>query len=449
MSNLLEPTLRKLYRQDKARLAQTQVPIVTVSASFKEDLKGWYGLPENEFLPDVVFSRAHYSMALGVAVAAWGKAATPDPLSAWIIDPTNYVSNKDWNSIRLTELIGKTLARQPLLKKIKDFIDHFGRSKLPILKSILPPLLYLTESIKQPVLSFHIAAGNILADHGKAVVQMVTDPHVRAEYLDHAENSRFWYLVFDQNTKTDIIEQATFLEKQVDPERIIVTGPPIDPRIVAARQRKRAWRSGPVNICLTTGGLGTNKAEIKSVLRQLLPQLDRAKPPFRLLVHCATQSDLYHSVSQLAATVGLPIVEFAQQPHPRSDWTLGVLYHPQIVDSNELLIKHAFPWADLIITKPSGDMAYDAAAAGCALLTLKEWGVWEQTIKEVFEQRGIARQAQSDQIATQLEALMSAQGKSQSWLETAMHQALTIDPLFLNGSSEILTAYRKIARQQH
>ena len=115
-----------------------------------------------------------------------------------------------------------------------------------------------------------------------------------------------------------------------------------------------------------------------------------------------------------------------------------MLYHPQIYDANELLINIGLPWAHGVITKPSGDMAYDAVASGSFLLTLREWGVWEHNIEEVFEQQGIAREAHPDHFATQLAELMSAKGKAQSWVEQAMENAQNIDPLFINGAKNII-----------
>ena len=282
MSSLLDPTLEKAFAKDKANLEQTKVPIITVSASYKEDIKGMFGYPEDETISDVVFSRAHYSMAVGVAAQAWGKNI--DHQKAWVVDPTNYVSHKDWGSIELTEGIGKLLARQPFLKRLKDIVDQFGRSKLPILGSITPPLFHLTEKLTRPVLSFHIASGNILAEQGRTIVQMVTDPHVRDEYVNNADKDNFYLLVFDENTKTEVLEKAKANQKKIDPNRVIVTGPPVDPRIIKAKKSKHPWRNGPLKIAITTGGLGTNKKEIKKLLQQLLPQLRKRPHPYELLV---------------------------------------------------------------------------------------------------------------------------------------------------------------------
>lgn len=439
MSKLLDPILEKAFSQDKNNLEQTQIPIITVSAAYKEDVKGMFGYPEDETITDVVFSRAHYSMAAGVAIQAWGK--TMKPQKAWVVDPTNYVSHKNWGSIELTEDIGKLLARQPLLKRLKDFVDKFGRSKLPILSSITPPLFHLTEDITRPILSFHIASGNILAEQGKAIVQMITDPHVRDEYLNNADRDNFYLLVFDENTKTEVLEKAKILQKKVDPKRVIVTGPPVDPRIIAAKKGKRPWRNGPLKLLITTGGLGTNKKEIKQILQQLLPHLRKRPHPYQLIVYAGTHQDIYDMAIEMAENEHISVSK-----NNITDAKFRVLHHPQIVDANELLIKFGFSWADGFISKPSGDMAYDAATSGSFLLTLQEWGEWEHNIREIFEQLGIARKAEINHIVPQLEALTQAQGKTQSWVEQAMRNAINIDKLYLEGAKNILAAYQKIAK---
>jgi hypothetical protein len=438
MSNLLDPILEKAFAQDKVNLEKTKVPIVTVSASYKEDVKGMFGYPEDETIADVVFSRAHYSMAVGVAAQAWGEKV--DYKKAWVVDPTNYVSHKDWGSIELTEGIGKLLARQPLLKRLKDIVDQFGRGKLPILGSITPPLFHLTEKVSKPILSFHIASGNILAEQGRTIVQMITDPHVRDEYVNNADKDNFYLLVFDENTKTEVLEKAKINKKKINPDRVIVTGPPIDPRIIKARTNKHPWRNGPLKIVITTGGLGTNKKEIKQLLQQLLPQLRKRPHAYELLVYAVTHKDIYDMAIEMAKNEHIHASGITAE-----NAKLRVIYHPQIVDANEILIKYGFPWADGFIGKPSGDMAYDVAASGSFMLTLQEWGEWEHNVREVFEQLGIARKADVGQIVPQLEALTQAQGKSQSWVEHAMNNALTINKLFLDGAKNILAAYRKIA----
>lgn len=437
MPNLFDPLLIRTLKKDKEYLEQTRIPIFTVSASYKEDLKELHGLPDNDQIPDIVFSRAHFSMALSIAATVWGDKVNPK--KSWVVDPTNYVSHDDWGSIKLTETIGKTIARYGILQTLKAFIDRFGRQKLPILESITPPLLYLSERISQPILSLHIAAGNILAGTGKTVLQVITDPHVRYDYLQHAENPQFHYCVFDDNTKFELLEKAGLLNKKLDAARVHVTGCPIHPAILRARKAKRAWRSGPLKLCITTGGLGTNKSEILRIVEQLLPTLRKRNPKYQLLVFAATHRDIYQDVLELAKKYRVSIGEEGDKKA-----LLRVLYHPQIVDANQLLLTYGFPWADGFLTKPSGDMAYDAAASGAFLLTLTEWGEWEHNIREVFEQKGIARPAHSTDIVSQLTALSAASGKSQSWVEEAMLKAQKLDSLFLQGSKNIVAAYQKL-----
>lgn len=437
MSDLFDTNITRTLAADKQFLENTQVPIITLSASFREDVKRFHGLPNNETNTDLVLSRAHYSMALGVAQEAWqGKM---DPKKCWIVDPTNYVSKDDWMSIQMTEKIGKTIARHSFLKKAKELVDRFGRRKLPILDSITPALLYLSERVERPILSFHSSVGNVLAGQGKRVFQMVTDPHVREDYLDFGELPTKYWFVFDDKTKIELLEKAALIDKEVDSERIIVTGPPIDPRIIAARVKKQPWRSGSLRLCITTGGLGTNKSEILQLLNKLLPELHKSHCPYELLVYASTHRDIY---TEVLATAGKH--QITVSPLAKTDAKLRVIYHPQIVDANELLIKYGFPWAHGFITKPSGDMAYDAAAAGCFLLTLQEWGVWEVSIRESFEHLGISRRLLLADALDQLEVLSSAQGKAQSWIEAAQHNALGLPSSFTSGAKTILKTYKKL-----
>jgi len=437
----LDPTLAQALELDKHYLETTEVPIVTVSAAFKEDLKEQFNLPFDEVTPDVVFSRAHYSMALAVAAQIWGKKI--DPTLAWSIDPTNYVTRDQWSKIQLTEIIGKTLARQPLLKRLKDFVDQFARNNLPILKSITPGLLYLTQDIKRPILSLHIATGNILAEQGKTVVQVITDPHVRYDYLNNAERPTMTFCVFDEKTKVEFLEKAALIGKKVDPARVIVTGPPVDPRIIAKRTSKKPWHQGPLKLCLTTGGLGTNKNEIRLILEALFPILRKQKSQIELLVYAGTQKDIQKMVQEMGREAHVAVGRADQTDHD-----LRVIYHPQIVNANELLMQYGFPWADGFITKPSGDMAYDAVGAGCFLLTLDEWGEWEHNIRQVFEERLIGRPAEVEKIETQLEALMTPIDQSGSWITQAMTAAQNIDPLFLHGAAKITETIRKKITQE-
>jgi len=487
--------LQKIYKIDKKLLEETQVPIMTVSAAFREDLKGLHHQDENDSSTDIVLSRAHYSMALGVAMQAWGKKI--DPKKAWLVDSTNYVTNQAFRSVVLTDFIGKIVARWPILKSLKDMVDQFGRSKMPILDNVTPPTIYLSSNVKRTILSFHIVTGNILASEGKKVMQMITDPHVRRDYLENAHLPNIRFLVFDEATKEAFFALAQKLNKKIPEnqikDKVIVTGPPIDPRIVACNQNKEVWTNDkPLKICLTTGGIGTNKNEIKSILEQLLPILkiqQRGQKTdlvrTQLMLYAGTHKDIMDMAVKIAKENNFLYQLIS--PHDPANFAIDdqittknaktentnmhntgtdfpnftILYHPQIVDANELLIQKAFPWANLFISKPSGDMAYDAVVSGAGLLTLKEWGEWEYNVRAVFEKNGTGLPASVDHIVAQLIALTQAndsafqtnqlnsanrpvpdlkEAKQIAWLTQAMKNSKKLDRNFYEGAKNILQA---------
>lgn len=447
MPDLFDSSLTGAFSQDKEFLKKTALPIITVSAVTAEDVKASHNLPNNNQKKDIVFSRAHFSMPLAVAKTIWINKVKPE--SAWIVDPTNYVSSKEYVKVASTELIGKTIARNSFLRWLKESIDKFGRKKLPIIGSIINPLLFLTQEVQKPFLSFHITAGNILLQQGKNVLQVITDPHVRADYLQYANNPNLSWCVFDEATKVELLEKASLLDTPVEESRIYVTGPPIDPVIVKAGSKKQPWRSGNLKLCLTTGGLGTNSNEILAICSQLMPKLAHSNnfqeglPPLQLLVYCGTHEDLYRKCVKLAQNFQLSPASLVQTSAP-----LRIIYHPQLTDANNLLLNYGFPWAHGFITKPSGDMAYDAVASGCFLLTLEEWGEWEHAIRQRFEVLGVARRAQARQIIDQLRVLTSAQGRAQSWVESAQRAALTQAKLLAQGSKNIIKAYENFSTHQ-
>jgi hypothetical protein len=146
------------------------------------------------------------------------------------------------------------------------------------------------------------------------------------------------------------------------------------------------------------------------------------------------------------------------------DHRFSIIYHPQIVDANELIIQKAFPFADLFISKPSGDKAYDAVVSGAALLTLKEWGEWEHNVREVFEKNGTAQVARVENIIEQLVEITSnneatfktnkldqttppipglKETAQKSWLAQAMYNAKNLDPIFYHGAKNIIKAVKE------
>lgn len=416
--------------EDRHRLEEVEVPIVTISATFRTDIAESFG-EKAKRAEEAVFSRAHYSMSIAIF-----EQAIRLGLSAWLVDPTNYVSPKDYEKILFTELVAEKVARNPLLKKIKDFVDTFARSKLPIAEAVNQPLKYVTEKARFPTISLHYESGNVLAPLGKNVVQVVTDPHVRVNYLQEAERENITFAVFDKETKLEFLEKAKKAGKKVDEERIVVTGPPVDPRIVEAREGKQpnGYTKRPLRLVIATGGLGTNKGEIKAVTKGLIPKIKEGK--VNVILYAGTHPDFERFFKQT-----LKKNNIAEGRLEDIDASARVIYNSSIIKANQALIKHAFAWADGFVTKPSGDMAYDAAASGCFILSLTPWGEWEANIRNRFASLGILERAETGSFGKQLDRLVES-----GWVRKAIKQALEINPLFLNGAEKIVALQQKGAK---
>ncbi|MBI2007444.1 MAG: hypothetical protein HYS83_01960, partial [Candidatus Blackburnbacteria bacterium] len=415
--------LSKTLHDDRHRFEEVDVPVVTTSASFRRaiarSLKEEPRLVDN----DIVLSRAHFSMAVGVM-----REATERKLTAWLVDPINYVSDRDWKKIILLVQAGYLVAKFPVLKQIKDFLDTVARGKLPLTQAITSPLLYATERASKPIISLHYETGNILARDGKKVLQVITDPHIRPQYLYEAQRENIYFAVFDRQTKDDFLARAERLGKSVDPKKVVVTGPPVDPRIVKSRRKKDSEAVGKrgLRLAVTTGGLGQNKTEIEKALRSIAPQIKGGD--IRVVLYASTLLHFKKLYSDIAREFDIREGSIEDE-----DANVRILYYPSIIDANQALIDHVFGWADGFLTKPSGDMAYDAAAAGCFLLLLEPWGEWEENVGRVFTNLGIAQKAEPGVFDKQIGKLSSS-----GWIRQAIDKALNLDPLFLNGAKKIV-----------
>ena len=426
---------KRTAHEERHLLETVEIPIVTVSATFKDELEARFGEKPTEITPDVTFSRAHYSMANALVVAAAHQKKT-----FWMIDPTNYVSARDWPKIMFTERMGRLIARSPLLKELKDLMDTRLRNQLPLTSAIREPLTYVTGRVGRPIISLHYEAGNILLENGKTVLQVVTDPHVRPQYLTHADNPKLSWAVFDELTKARLIELAYILGHKVDEKRVTVTGCPVDPRIITKDKNTaiRGYKYRPLRLAITTGGLGTNKDEITALLTHLAPAIKKGE--IHIAAYAGVHTDFETMFTTFARLHQIKIGEIGNIQSP-----FRLFRGNDIVGANELLLDYIFPWADGIISKPSGDMAYEAIAAGCFLLTLHPWGEWEENIRAVTESLGVSIRADIENILAQLTAITTMPiEKNKPWVELALIRAQKLAKTTSRGAFNILKLHRKL-----
>ncbi len=426
-----ELELPATLHDDRHRFGTVDVPVVTTSASFRHDILQNFGEKAHLSGNEIVFSRAHYSMAVAVM-----RAAVESKLTTWLIDPLNYMTEKDWGKISLVVKVGELAARFPILKHVKDVFDTIVREKSPLTQAIKEQLLYATARIdEKTIVSMHYETGNILARNGKRVLQVVTDPHVRPQYLYEAERPNITYAVFDQDTKNEFLTKAGKSGKKVNPAKIVVTGPPVDPRIVGSRAKKTSGWLGtrPLRLAFTTGGLGQNKNELGQALTCIAPKIKEGK--IQVILYASTLPDFMKMYQEIAERYGIEVGKRIDDENA----ALRIFYYSSIVDVNQALIDYVFPWSDGFITKPSGDMAYDAVAAGCFLLTLEPWGIWEKNIAKIFTSVGVSQEAKPRFLAAQLDDLIRS-----GWIEDAIKKALAIDKLFLNGAKKVVDLQQKL-----
>ena len=430
-------TFARTAHEERHLMETVEVPVVTVSATFKEEVEKEFGEHPMEETPDVTFSRAHYSMANAIVVAAGAMRK-----SFWMIDPTNYVSAAAWPKVLFTEEMGRIIARNPLLKELKDMMDTRVRNQLPLTAAIREPLSYVTGRVARPIISLHYEAGNILVENGKTVLQVVTDPHVRPQYLTYGDNFHLSWAVFDEKTKAELLELAYILGRKIDESRVTVTGCPVDPRLetIARRRSTSAFRDRPLRLAVTTGGLGTNKGEIEELLHHLAPSIKNGH--VAVAAYAGVHDDFLHMFTKYAKDHGI-----ARGREDNRSAPFRIFKGEDIVEANELLLKHVFPWADGFVTKPSGDMAYEAVAAGCFLLTLTPWGPWEENIRAHFEEQGVAVRARGKNIVAQLTALGGIPVRDRkSWVELAMERAKKLSPQLSRGAENIVKLQQKLAK---
>lgn len=426
---------KRTAHEERHLLETVEIPIVTVSATFKEELIKEFGEKVDDLTPDVTFSRAHYSMANALVVAA-----TKARRTFWMIDPTNYVSAKDWPKIMFTQRMGRLIARSPLLKELKDLMDTRLRNQLPLTGAIREPLTYVTGRVNRPIISLHYEAGNILLENGKTVLQVVTDPHVRPQYLTHADNPKLTWAVFDEATKARLIELGYILGHKIQESRVHVTGCPVDPRIPTKDRNTatRGYKYRPLRLAITTGGLGTNKDEIQNLLVHLAPAIKKGE--IHVAAYAGVHEDFETMFTTFAQSFKIKVGETNDDQAP-----LRIFRDNDIIGANELILDYIFPWADGFISKPSGDMAYEAIAAGCFLLTLRPWGEWEENIRAVTEGWGVSLRADIDNILPQLKAITTMPiEKNKPWVELALERARKLAPTISRGADNILKVYRKI-----
>lgn len=380
MKDVSKQDLRKALLAEKKKLEKVDVPVITVSASFRKEIVERHEVKLHS-KGEIIFSRGHYSEAIAVVEAAKQKG-----LSSYLVDPMNFVSIKDWGKLDFTEDIGELTARYKILANLKRVAEQLLRGKLPVSEAVKPVVLELIEDIKVPIVSGHYEVGNVIAQTDKKVVQMVTDPHVSDPYLKVSDEESVSWVVFDEETKKQFVDKVKKMDKSINQDMIRVTGPGVHPKILEfGKKGKKLDAERPLRLGITTGGLGTNRGEIKKVLDNLAPLVEEPEK-IQLFLYSSTHKDFRDIFEKFANENNIRIGDLDNEKAK-----LRVLHEDSMVDGNRNLVDYMFPWVDGVITKPSGDMAYDVLGSGAFGLYLDPWGRWEETVRSRMFDFGVGK----------------------------------------------------------
>src|SRR3989337_1743828 len=112
----MDDELKTILDKERKLLEEAEVPIATVSATFFDQIEEQYAYKFGR--EEIVFSRAHYSQALSLLIAA-GEAEK----ACWFGDPTSGAAAEDGHKVLLTKKKAEAVPRHDLLKKVKDLMD--------------------------------------------------------------------------------------------------------------------------------------------------------------------------------------------------------------------------------------------------------------------------------------------------------------------------------------
>ncbi|MFA5136150.1 MAG: hypothetical protein WC489_02030 [Patescibacteria group bacterium] len=98
--------------------------------------------------------------------------------------------------------------------------------------------------------------------------------------------------------------------------------------------------------------------------------------------------------------------------------------------------------ADFVCSKPSGDRAYEACAAGCPLLSLFALHPHEEKIFEMLQEQGMAVKCKTSHLKRQIEEIITNNGIIQM-IQACRSEHARVG---LHGTSNLLAFYREIAQ---
>ncbi len=407
-----------LDAQDKAKmLADTsKIPILTAS----EVGNSRYDTRTSPL------SRAHATIAQSVAQVLNGATDV-------YVDVLQYVNNRDFLKFEKLARRAKRVASSPRLHDVYNRYSPLIRRIVNPDKKVQPVVDYFAKSIASrgdntPVITTHYSVGNALLESlkargdGRSVVHYVTDPsHIHTQYLKHKDDPRTHYFVFDKATASALEDAG------VDADKISVTGFSTHPDLSPAEARSVADRK--LRVGIFTGGVGTNRAEIETIVQNFNPENQQ------LVVYCGTHTDIMESslglVSRNLRTKIVPAQNFQESDigDEHIVFVVGTSLEGAVPASYKVL-----NWSDVVATKPSGDIAIEAVLSGHPVIPLSHWGVQEDVIDDMLHAYGATIDIPDLKNIGAILSTLQTSGLMQDQIDQLREELLT-RPLFESGQA--------------
>jgi hypothetical protein len=420
------------------RLGEADIPVLTLGGSKK--IGGF-------------LSAGHDVMQRGFIEAAEEKG-----LDAYGVDAIDMINTEEERQAlaQMAQLprmvvrseLGSKMLHHPLVQKM--------RSGLGLEDVVADKVLRLVDQVdkRKPIVLFHYGAAKVLVENGYNVIMAVTDPSsdlTHEGYISFVnENPRY-----QEQVRYAVMDEATaFWLNQyqgIPRERIKNVGAFVSPEVVEAGKQKisaaeKRWSKEklfdhPVRLAVFTGGLGTNIFEIKKLIKELSSWMHSGR--VELNVFLGTNLDLRENLRDYAASeCGLQTADTEQQ---QTYLNLVAGQDKQWLAEKS---KEFLKWADLVVTKPSGDKGFEACAAGCPLLSLFPLHPHEIRIYKILRRRGAAVRAEIGGLKDQLIDLVAG-GKESELVRmiknTHYPEKKHLPYVDLNGCRELVDWYESIA----
>jgi len=370
--------------QDK--LAKADIPVITIAGSVQI---GGY------------LTMAHDSM-----MQAFLEAAENKKIEAYGVDVLDYLTTeKERKGIldmaKLPRIVvrtemGSRLLHNPIVQKLRGGLGFEEVLKDKILK------LVDKVSKDKVIVTYHYGTAKTLVEAGYKVLVAVTDPSVELthngyfDFLNSENKDRVFYGTMDKETKDWFIKEIGIPKKNIKEVGCFVS-----PKIIKAgskkiKNREKRWEECTqgeerFHISLFTGGLGTNFWEMRDAVLNLVPLLCDEKITIDVFFNTNTDLDKHLKDVLKKVCCKEKISIFSS------------------IDKEELNNKsiEIFKKTDLVLTKPSGDKAFEALASAAIPLFLFPLHPHEIMIREYVMNGGVGEIAKIEDLKKQIEKILS------------------------------------------